>query len=948
MSRYWGGPAACLMGLVAAAGAAGAGSLPLAVDEGFEQFATPGVGIYANGWMRQDNSEQPLRHGAQGHGWHQQSPWLYDGYDAPPRAYLVPLNPQQVPDGGVVSVWLLSPPVAFGGSFSLTFQARSLSLPELGPAVDRLQVRLCHSGACTDVGTAAEDVGEFGDLLLDINPDEEDDGVPSEWTRYTIGPGGVVPTSGVGRIAFRYYVRQTPAHRASGRLGLDRVTIGTDPNGSAGLNLALTATAYDPSTPDACDGSDRIEATLGDRINLCYEVTNTSPGTLRHHWLRDDRVGTILSADVRDLAPGASYRYNRVITVGRSETLSATATSQTQAQDYHLDDSQPADYLDATDGEVVTPGAIATMPFDFRFYRTSVDRYCVSNDGVFAAVLNGRCPDNAVIGALPSGASDYIENSPFAAVYAAKFWTRYGAIHRKLVGTAPNRRLVIQWHQKVPAAIPPGQVDPSRGLDAELILHEGSNRIEYQYRNTRFGALAQDDDGGNASIGLQKDLHGIGYSYQTPSLRSVRRIVWTPTTPSIHVDSRALQIVGLAPGLVSGAETISAIVPSHGSGRVQVGIGNAGEGRLDWSGASAPASFDLFPPSASARAVRDVLPAAAAGAPAAFHTFDLYNDWSGIGYGSLIRFDPARTSYAPPGGANGIANLDGRQIRAIAFADDDFRTLYAIDDATHELMRWVDLDRPFPAPHYEIVGTVPLPLNRITGLRQDPTTGTMYLSTATEGAGSALWTLDLATAAVHPVGAIANAPQVADIAFDVQGQLYGVDETLGALLMIDKHTTEAIALGSLDPNARGALALDYDASSGSFHLLSSRPLSANGSGAFWSIDAASGATTFISEVFGIKSGAMWQSLAIARRMNACTAPEEVPWLSLSPPGGSIAAGAAPQVLNIDFDGAALADGWHSANLCLYSNDPLRRRLTLPVRLFLGPDSLFADGFESNH
>ncbi|MBO9663958.1 choice-of-anchor J domain-containing protein [Dokdonella sp.] len=935
------------LGLLAGAAfafAANAVAVPLAVTEGFEQ--TGAVGIYANGWIRQDNSEFPPRYGMLGHSWHRQSPYAYTAYDAPPQSFIVPFNPLEVPEDGVVSAWLLSPPIAFGESFSLSFFARSLIDPELGPAIDRLQVRLCGGSACTDVGTAPGDVGAFDRLLLDINADEAADAFPGEWTKYEVGPGPNVPTSGVGRIAFRYYVRQTPSHLASGRLGLDRVVIGADPNGTAGLSLAVTATPYDPAAPDACNGAGRIEATLGDRINLCYEVTNTSTETLRHHWLRDDRVGAILDADPRELVPGASYRYNRVITVGRSETISATATSQTRPQDYVVDDSQPADYIDVSDGELVTPGEVAQMPFDFRFYRKTTNFYCVTNDGVFATSMNGQCPDRAVVGAIPSGDSFYVENSPFAAVYATKLWPHYGSIHRKLIGTAPNRKLVIQWYQKVPATIAPGQIDPSRGLDAELILHEGTDQLEYQYRNTRFGALPQEDDGGTASIGVQKDLHGIRYSYQAPSLATVRRIVWTPATPSVHVDSRTLDVVGLASELHSSTGSVAANLPSHGSGRVQLGIGNAGAGRLDWSSGTAPAGHALFPASASMRAQRDNLLSTAQELERPLFTFDLNNDFSGIGYGSLVRFNPAHPDYLYPTGAISSATLDGRLIYAIAFADDDFGSIYAIDHYTHELMRWSTGEQPVPGPRYEVIGTVPLLLDWIAGMRQDPTTGTMYLATS-EGSGSALWTLDLATASVHPVGAIANAPQLADLAFDSQGQLYAVDDALGSLLMIDKHTGEAIVIGPLDPSAVGALAFDYDPALGKFYLLSSLRLSDPGSGALWTVDPSSAVTELQAEIFGIDfARALWQSLAVARRTSACTAPRDVPWLSLSPPDGSIAAGGPNQTLGIDFDGAGLADGTYEANLCLYSNDPMRRRLTLPVRLSLGADSLFADGFES--
>lgn len=934
--------AACAAVLLFGVGVyASATATPLAVDEGFKLVDVPNAGIYANGWIRQNNSEQPLGWGAWGNGWHGATLRYYAAYDAPATSFILAMGDSEVPESGTVSVWLLSPPIAFSDAFSLSFQTRSFADPALPPGADRLQVRLCANGACTDLGSSAEDVGDFETVLLDINADEQDDGFPLEWTEYTLGSGGVVPTSGVGRVAFRYYVRQTPGHTAAGRLGLDRVVIGAERNPGAGLTLNLTASPYDPAVPDACGGTSRIEATVGDRVNLCYEVANASSELLRHHWLRDDRVGTILSADTRELPPAASYRYNRVITIGRSEAISATATSQTEAQDYRYDDSLPPAYIDAQDGEVVVPGEeIATMPFDFRFYRRRVAGYCITNDGVFAVAGTNGCPQ-AALDAIPTTNADYAYNSPFAALYAERFWSQQGRIYRKVIGAAPNRRLVIQWYQKVPVLIPPGQIDPSRGLDAELILSEGSDQIEFQYRNTRFGALATDDDGGNASIGLQKDLSGLRYSQQSPSLETVRRIVWTPTTPLVHVDTRAVEIVALAPELRSGVEAIAASAPSHGVAEFQLSIDNAGGGRLDWSMMSASASHNPFP--LPALASNEAPFTAPNGSGRVFHSFDFYDYAEAL----LIRYDLAHTDYSWPDGAVAVANLNGRLVRAAAFVDDDFATMYAIDDDTRELLRWHDVGQPYPAAAYDVVGTIPLLIDQISGMRQDPTTGTTYLSTSTAD-GSRLWTLDLATAAVHSVGAVPNAPLVTDIAFDTDGQLYAVDEALNALLKIDKHTGEAAVVGPLgfDPVDGGSAALDFDAASGSLYLISVIYEEPNYLQAVWKVDPNTGAATFSSYVVGIDNGPVfWSTLAIARPMSPCAAPEDVPWLSVTPAAGMIDAGDPPQTATVRLDGMTLPDGTYTANLCLYSNDPLRRRQTLPVRFEVGADAIFVDGFE---
>lgn len=96
---------------------------------------------------------------------------------------------------------------------------------------DRIEVRLCTVSPCTDVGTSATDVGDFGTLLLSINPSLSVGGYLATWTQFLISTG--MPSSGSGRIAFRYFATDTgPDGHNPNYIGIDRVVIN---NGSDGI-----------------------------------------------------------------------------------------------------------------------------------------------------------------------------------------------------------------------------------------------------------------------------------------------------------------------------------------------------------------------------------------------------------------------------------------------------------------------------------------------------------------------------------------------------------------------------------------------------------------------------------------------------------------------------------------------------------------------------------------
>lgn len=147
-----------------------------------------------------------------------------------------------------ISVWLVSPVVTFTANSSLVFWTRGIP-NAAGTAQsfpDRLQVRTSTVSAGTpNVGNAPADVGDFTNLALDLNPGLTTAiaacpaagltnpgatvaGYPmttdaSRWCRITLnGAGGGLPTSGQGRIAFRYFVTDGgPAGANSFHIGID-------------------------------------------------------------------------------------------------------------------------------------------------------------------------------------------------------------------------------------------------------------------------------------------------------------------------------------------------------------------------------------------------------------------------------------------------------------------------------------------------------------------------------------------------------------------------------------------------------------------------------------------------------------------------------------------------------------------------------------------------------
>lgn len=148
--------------------------------------------------------------------------------------------------GNTISTWLISPRVTFTANSTLEFWVRapsSAANPANQAFPDRLQVRVstAAAGADTDIGTTNTSVGTFTTQILDINPTLVSTGATcpaggitnpaggtitgfpvGAWCRISLTSASGLPTTGAGRIAFRYFVTDAgPGGTNSNFIGID-------------------------------------------------------------------------------------------------------------------------------------------------------------------------------------------------------------------------------------------------------------------------------------------------------------------------------------------------------------------------------------------------------------------------------------------------------------------------------------------------------------------------------------------------------------------------------------------------------------------------------------------------------------------------------------------------------------------------------------------------------
>jgi hypothetical protein len=137
---------------------------------------------------------------------------------------------------GIVSNWLITPELDFtnGGVFSFyarTFQGNTFA--------EFIEVRQSNAGSSTNVGTTATSLGDFTTLVGSVGSlnDRSKDLPKSAWGLFTFN---IAPTSGSGRLAFRYYATDGGVNGVTGQYAtIDTVNYVPTPEPSSMAGMLL-------------------------------------------------------------------------------------------------------------------------------------------------------------------------------------------------------------------------------------------------------------------------------------------------------------------------------------------------------------------------------------------------------------------------------------------------------------------------------------------------------------------------------------------------------------------------------------------------------------------------------------------------------------------------------------------------------------------------------------
>ncbi|MGN6518073.1 MAG: hypothetical protein ACTHK2_01460, partial [Dokdonella sp.] len=373
-------------------------------------------------------------------------------------------------------------------------------------------------------------------------------------------------------------------------------TLHVGPSTTLGSDITLAVgLALDDGNPATCGTASDLDVHAGDAVNFCYTLTNHSTRTLSYHTLVDSVDGSIFALMHEDVAPGASMQFNRIVTATLGvEDYAANWTAQDQEPGYA---AAPTTFGFVDIVATGTPlglgddGATGvTLPFAFPFFDGASDLLTIGNNGTLVlGTLDGF--SYAFNDPLPYE-PDVFMGGPIIAPFWDDFADSSGNVWWQVDGTAPNRRVIVQWVRPhfLQSGGAPAVFEAQLGEDGSLQFH---------YANTVFGDAANPDwdNGGSATVGLQNVDASIGnlYSYNAPSLAPASALAWTRTSPTAYATSAGVHLE-VAPALTPATITVTpdplaaSAMPGGASVTVPVVIANEGDRALEWNAIEAPAA----------------------------------------------------------------------------------------------------------------------------------------------------------------------------------------------------------------------------------------------------------------------------------------------------------------------------------------------------------------------
>jgi hypothetical protein len=308
-----------------------------------------------------------------------------------------------------------------------------------------------------------------------------------------------------------------------------------------------------------------------------------------------------------------------------------------------------------------------------------------------------------------------------------------------------------------------------------------------------------------------------------------------------------------------------------------------------------------------------------------------WNSQSGQYYTVFDLNTPEVLPNIAPFPAGGTAFIGaGEYVDGLVYMVNTVNTMWEVDPATGAILD-------------TFTATSPAAGETWSGMALDPTDGTVYAQ-ATNVTTSSLWTMDVTTGTATLVGPVTNAPGLIGIAIDGAGNLWGYDIVGDVLLSIDKTTGAGTVVGPIGFDANFGQGMGYDATTDT--VLMAAFNNATFQAELRSVDTATGNTTLLGVLGATDPGGLnqlsWLGTEIG--LGPCSAPSDLPWVSVDPTSGTTAP-AATSVVDVTFDSTGLTAGVYDGFLCINSNDPDEDLVEVPVTLTV--DSMpFLDGFET--
>jgi hypothetical protein len=234
------------------------------------------------------------------------------------------------------------------------------------------------------------------------------------------------------------------------------------------------------------------------------------------------------------------------LALAAATVITSAATKGPDAGGYSATDSAVYSLVDISGGsggtsilaDVDDGVAALTIPFAFRFYGKSYTIVCASSNGALYLVDLATSCDGFFDFANTDISSTATPND-FAALLP--FWSDLtfqvpggGSVFYQTIGVPGSRKFVVQWKD----AYPQGSLNP---VTFQVILHEGSNRVLFQYQNVNLGAVNPTSNGGRATIGIRNagaltNQQQIEWSYNAPVLANASVLQFAAAAAKIVAD----------------------------------------------------------------------------------------------------------------------------------------------------------------------------------------------------------------------------------------------------------------------------------------------------------------------------------------------------------------------------------------------------------------------------